>query len=88
MTYRAISIWLATAGISAALASGAASEEFRWGGQGDPSSMDPHAAAVGTNLSFLGNIYDGHPAVITWLSWPNGDIDGQVTAIAPTDNKI
>jgi len=34
-------------------------ETFRWAGQTDPSSLDPHAAAVGTNLSFLGNIYEG-----------------------------
>ena len=37
----------------------ATAETFRWASRGDPSSMDPHAAAVGTNLSFLGNIYEG-----------------------------
>ncbi len=59
MNFRKMLLLLAIGTTSATLATGVAAEEFRWAGQGDPSSMDPHAAAVGTNLSFLGNIYDG-----------------------------
>jgi HlyD family secretion protein len=35
----------------------------------------------------IGNIYVGQPAVITLQSWPNVEIDGQVTAIAPKANN-
>lgn len=38
---------------------GSAAETFRWSTGTDPTTLDPHAAAVGANLSFLGNIYEG-----------------------------
>jgi len=37
----------------------ATAETFRWATGTDPTTLDPHAAAVGANLSFLGNIYEG-----------------------------
>ena len=33
--------------------------EFRWASQGDPSTMDPHAAASAPVLGFLNNVYEG-----------------------------
>ena len=34
-------------------------KEFRWASQGDPSTMDPHAAASAPVLGFLNNVYEG-----------------------------
>ncbi len=33
--------------------------DFTWSSQGEPSTMDPHAAATAPVLSFLNNIYEG-----------------------------
>ena len=51
-----------SAGTALFLAAGvphAGAETFRWAGQTDPSTMDPHAAAVAPVLSFLNNVYEG-----------------------------
>ena len=45
--------------LSAGLAVPAAAEEFRWAGQTDPQTMDPHAVSSAPVLGFLNNVYDG-----------------------------
>jgi len=42
-----------------ALPADAQAESFRWAGQTDPSTMDPHARNIAPVLSFLNNIYEG-----------------------------
>ncbi len=37
----------------------AGAETFRWAGQTDPSTMDPHAFNTATVLGFLNNVYEG-----------------------------
>ncbi|MDJ1006991.1 MAG: ABC transporter substrate-binding protein [Paracoccaceae bacterium] len=49
-----------TALLATALMAGTASaEEFRWAGQTDPQTMDPHAVSSAPVLGFLNNVYDG-----------------------------
>jgi peptide/nickel transport system substrate-binding protein len=66
-------------------AGGAAAEEFRWAGQTDPQTMDPHAVSSTPVLGFLNNVYEGlvrrgqdmtiEPALAT--AWePIGDGEG------------
>lgn len=44
----------------AAFAAGPAqAERFRWAGQTDPSTMDPHATNIAPVLGFLNNVYEG-----------------------------
>ncbi|MDU8913873.1 ABC transporter substrate-binding protein [Aestuariicoccus sp. MJ-SS9] len=43
----------------AVVAGAATAEEFRWAGQTDPQTMDPHAVSSAPVLGFLNNIYDG-----------------------------
>ncbi len=63
----------------------AVAEEFRWAGQTDPQTMDPHAVSSAPVLGFLNNVYEGlvrrgqdmsiEPALAT--SWePIGDGEG------------
>jgi peptide/nickel transport system substrate-binding protein len=67
------------------LAQAAAEEEFRWAGQTDPQTMDPHAVSSTPVLGFLNNVYEGlvrrgqdmtiEPALAT--SWePIGEGEG------------
>ncbi len=42
-----------------ALALPAAAETFRWAGQTDPNTMDPHAGNSAPVLGFLNNVYEG-----------------------------
>ncbi|MBJ3763873.1 ABC transporter substrate-binding protein [Maribius pontilimi] len=68
-----------------ALSLSAQAEEFRWAGQTDPQTMDPHAVSSAPVLGFLNNVYEGlvrrdaemkiEPALAT--SWePIGDGEG------------
>ncbi len=41
------------------LAAPAAAETFRWAGQTDPQTMDPHAVSSTPVLGFLNNVYEG-----------------------------
>ncbi|MCE0506136.1 ABC transporter substrate-binding protein [Roseivivax sp. GX 12232] len=43
----------------AALTAPAAAEPFRWAGQTDPNTMDPHAGNSAPVLGFLNNVYEG-----------------------------
>ena len=45
--------------LGATLALPATAEEFRWAGQTDPQTMDPHAVSSAPVLGFLNNVYDG-----------------------------
>jgi len=46
--------------LAAALTAGTAqAETFRWAGQTDPQTLDPHAVNTAPVLGFLNNIYDG-----------------------------
>jgi peptide/nickel transport system substrate-binding protein len=51
----------AIAGILAAtvMATAASADTFRWAGQTDPQTLDPHAVNTAPVLGFLNNIYDG-----------------------------
>lgn len=42
-----------------ALAAPLSAEEFRWAGQTDPNTMDPHAGNSAPVLGFLNNVYEG-----------------------------
>ena len=42
-----------------ALATTSQAEEFRWAGQTDPQTMDPHAVSSAPVLGFLNNVYEG-----------------------------
>ena len=76
---------LAAAALAALPAASAAAEEFRWAGQTDPQTMDPHAVSSTPVLGFLNNVYEGlvrrgrdmaiEPALAT--GWePIGDGEG------------
>ena len=45
--------------LSTAFTVPAMAEEFRWAGQTDPQTMDPHAVSSAPVLGFLNNVYDG-----------------------------
>ena len=45
--------------LTAMLAASASAETFRWAGQTDPQTMDPHAVSSAPVLGFLNNVYDG-----------------------------
>ena len=52
--------WAAAAAVAAMVAAAPAqAETFRWSGQTDPSTMDPHAANIAPVLGFLNNVYEG-----------------------------
>ena len=50
---------LVAAAMLATSATGATAETFRWAGQTDPSTLDPHAFNTATVLGFLNNVYEG-----------------------------
>lgn len=50
---------LATTAVVALSAGAAQAESFRWAGQTDPSTLDPHAASTAPVLGFLNNVYEG-----------------------------
>ncbi|MEM8803650.1 MAG: ABC transporter substrate-binding protein, partial [Pseudomonadota bacterium] len=50
---------IAGALVLASLAVPATAAEFRWAGQTDPQTMDPHAVSSAPVLGFLNNVYDG-----------------------------
>ena len=62
----------------------AQAKTFRWAFDGDPASMDPHAAGDTLTLGFLGNVYEGlvrrgkrlkiEPALATEWSNPAPDV--------------
>ncbi len=71
--------------LSLLLASAASAETFRWAGNTDPQTMDPHAVNSAPVLGFLNNVYEGlvrrgkdmtvEPALAT--AWePIGDGEG------------
>lgn len=76
---------IGTLAIATTLAGAAWAEEFRWAGQTDPQTMDPHAVSSAPVLGFLNNVYEGlvrrgqdmtiEPALAT--AWePIGDGEG------------
>ena len=76
---------LVAAAAMALLAVPAGAEPFRWAGNTDPQTMDPHAANLAPVLSFLGNIDEGmvrrdadmvvKPALAT--GWSPGTFDAE-----------
>ncbi|MEM6739271.1 MAG: ABC transporter substrate-binding protein [Pseudomonadota bacterium] len=49
----------APAMVPAMVPGSAIAEEFRWAGQTDPQTMDPHAVSSAPVLGFLNNVYEG-----------------------------